>query len=144
MKRENPPPLLTAPSPAVAGEGGEGAVARPAFEASTRLIASARRLRGNGTEVEKSLWAALRRGALGVRFRRQHPVPPYVADFACVEARVVVELDGGQHGGQADAARDEAMAAAGWQVLRYWNSEVVENLDGVVADIARVVVERMR
>jgi primosomal protein N' (replication factor Y) len=107
------------------------------------LIARARRLRGGGTEAEARLWAALRREALGVRFRRQHPVPPYVADFACVEALLIVEVDGGQHGGAADAKRDATLAASGWRVKRYWNNAVLENLDGVLEDIARVLAERL-
>jgi very-short-patch-repair endonuclease len=103
---------------------------------------SARRLRRDATEAERLLWRALRGEALGVRFRRQHPIGGAIADFACVEVHVVVEVDGGQHGGDADAERDAMMAAAGWRVLRYWNNEVIENLVGVVADIARVVAEQ--
>jgi primosomal protein N' (replication factor Y) len=76
---------------------------------------------------------------MGVRFRRQHPIPPYFADFACVKLKLVIEVDGGQHGGAADAARDAAMAVQGWRVLRYWNNVVLANPDGVAADIQRVV-----
>lgn len=103
----------------------------------------ARRLRRDATVEERRLWQALHQDALGAAFRRQHPIPPHVADFACLEARLVVEVDGGQHGDARDAARDKAMAAAGWRVLRYWNNEVRENLGGVVADIARVLGERL-
>ena len=102
---------------------------------SPRSHARARRLRRQATEVEASLWAALRSRQHGFKFRRQHPVPPFTADFACVEARLIVELDGGQHGTGADAARDASLAAAGWLVLRYWNSDVTSNLEGVLADI---------
>jgi very-short-patch-repair endonuclease len=101
----------------------------------------ARKLRADATKAEKRLWRALRGETLGVRFRRQHPVGGDIADFACVELRIVVELDGGQHGGEADAARDTSMRAAGWRVLRYWNNDVMDSFDGVLADIARVVVE---
>ncbi|PWS36800.1 hypothetical protein DFH01_16865 [Falsiroseomonas bella] len=107
------------------------------------LIARARGLRGAGTDAEARLWAALRRDALGARFRRQHPVPPYVVDFACVEALVIVEVDGGQHGGARDARRDAALSAAGWLVLRYWNNDVLGNLEGVLEDISRHLRERL-
>jgi len=102
----------------------------------------ARALRRDSTDVERKLWAALRSRQMAFKFRRQHPVPPYVADFACPEARLIVELDGGQNGGERDAARDAALEVAGWVVRRYWNSEVVENLDGVVADIVAEATRR--
>jgi very-short-patch-repair endonuclease len=101
----------------------------------------ARKLRADATEAEKRLWRALRGEALGIRFRRQHPIGGDIADFACVELRIVIELDGGQHGGDADRARDTTMRAAGWRVLRYWNNDVVDNFDGMLADIMRVVAE---
>jgi very-short-patch-repair endonuclease len=92
--------------------------------------ATARRLRVEPTQAERVLWRALRHDALGVRFRRQHPISPYFADFACPSARLVVEVDGGQHGGRDDAVRDAAMRAAGWRVLRFWNIDVLENTEG--------------
>jgi very-short-patch-repair endonuclease len=98
---------------------------------------AARRLRRDATVAERKMWRALRGDALGATFRRQHPIGAYIVDFACIEARIVVEVDGGQHGGKSDAVRDESLSAAGWRVLRYWNNEVLENLDGVLADIAR-------
>jgi primosomal protein N' (replication factor Y) len=89
------------------------------------------------------LWARLRRDALGWHFRRQHAIGAYVADFACIAARVVVELDGGQHAeNQGDARRDGELTAGGWTVLRFWNTEVVENLDGVVEKIRSTCLER--
>jgi very-short-patch-repair endonuclease len=100
----------------------------------------ARRLRRDGTDAERILWRALRRNALGLPFRRQHPIPPYIADVACPGARLVVELDGGQHGGSADHARDAAMQAAGWRVLRFWNDEVLRNADGVLQRISEALV----
>lgn len=91
------------------------------------------------TAAERLLWRALRHDALGVRFRRQHPIGRIIADFACVEARLIIEVDGGQRGGEADAARDAELRALGWRVLRYWNNEVVENTSGVVADVMRAL-----
>jgi primosomal protein N' (replication factor Y) len=106
------------------------------------LKTSARRLRRDSTVAEQKLWRALRASALGVRFRRQHAIGADIADFACVEAMLVVEVDGGQHGGKADAERDGRMRDAGWRVARYWNNDVLDNLDSVVADLARLVGEK--
>jgi very-short-patch-repair endonuclease len=110
--------------------------------ASTSAHTRARRLRRESTDAERALWHALRRNALGVSFRRQHPIPPYVADFACVEARIVVEVDGGQHGGPRDTMRDAAMRAAGWRVLRFWNDEVLRNRPGVLTRIQEALAGR--
>ena len=95
----------------------------------------ARALRKNLTEAEARLWPRLRRRQLdGCRFRRQAPIGPYVADFVCYEARLIVELDGGQH---AERSEDESRRTAwlesqGFRVLRFWNTDVFGNLDGVV------------
>ena len=111
---------------------------------SPRSHARARRLRRQSTEVETRLWFALRSRQHGFKFRRQHPIPPHVADFACIEARLIVELDGGQHRTGADGARDAALAAAGWLVRRYWNSDVASNLEGVLADIVAQAAARVQ
>jgi very-short-patch-repair endonuclease len=77
------------------------------------------------TRAERALWRLLRSHQLaGARFRRQHPVPPYVLDFACIEVRLAIEVGGGQHGGARDAARDAALTARGWRTVRAWNNEV--------------------
>ena len=104
----------------------------------------ARRLRQDATLTERCLWQVLRSRSLGAKFRRQHPIPPYIADFACPELRLAVEIDGGHHGPERDAARDAALAAAGWHVLRYWNNDVRDKLEGVLDDIRRVLAERRR
>ncbi|GIL39207.1 endonuclease domain-containing protein [Roseiterribacter gracilis] len=99
----------------------------------------ARALRRVATDVERSLWRRMRNRALaGCKFRRQLPIGPYFADFACVEAKLVVELDGSQHADAAayDATRTAYMEAQGWRVLRFWNNEVMQNLDGVLVAIA--------
>ena len=98
----------------------------------------ARELRKNPTDTEQRLWAALRRNQLdGHRFRRQVPLGPYVVDFARLRARLVVEVDGGQHADRTDhdTRRDRWLASQGYRVLRFWNSEVSENFDGVLAAI---------
>ena len=82
------------------------------------------------------LWAELRHDQLGWRFRRQHPIPPYIVDFACIEARLVIEADGGQHGLAGDHMRDQTLRLNGWRVLRFWNNDIVENRAGVLQTIA--------
>ena len=102
----------------------------------------ARRLRKTMTPQEVKLWVHLR--ALkeqGFHFRRQVPREGFIADFACLKAKLVVEVDGAQHGQpanmQRDAERDAKLAGAGFKVLRFWNNEVNENLDGVIETIYR-------
>jgi primosomal protein N' (replication factor Y) len=105
-----------------------------------RQRSSSRALRAGMTDAEQLLWQGLRNRQLhGARFRRQHPVGPFVADFACVEARLVVEVDGGQHAenAAADSARTAYLRLRGWQVLRYWNHDVLQHRDVVLEDIAR-------
>ncbi|MDZ7711869.1 MAG: endonuclease domain-containing protein [Rhodovibrio sp.] len=94
----------------------------------------AKGLRQQTTDAEARLWYVLRRKhMLGFKFRRQHPIGRYVADFACPEARLVIEVDGGQHAEQVarDAARTRELEAHGYTVLRFWNNEVLANFDGV-------------
>jgi very-short-patch-repair endonuclease len=86
----------------------------------------------------RKFWSLVRnRKIAGYKFRRQVPIDNYFADFACFESRLIVELDGGQHADQVayDAARTEALEAAGWTVLRFWNNQVLSNPDGVVMAI---------
>ena len=101
-----------------------------------------RRLRRDSTDAEKLLWRRLRRRQLGgAKFRRQHPIGPYVVDFFCSEQGLVVELDGGQHAIQAerDGRRDRWMESRGYRVLRFWNHELMANIDGVLRRILRTV-----
>ena len=96
----------------------------------------ARTLRRDQTGMERRLWQRLRaRQLAGAKFVRQEPVGPYFADFACREARLIVELDGGQHGGPRDALRDARIEALGYRVLRFWNTDVAGNMDGVLEAI---------
>ena len=94
----------------------------------------ARRLRRDQTEAEAKLWEALRAGRLeGWKWRRQAPVGPFIVDFLCLEAALAVELDGGVHAERADydVWRDTQLRRRGLQVLRFWNSEVAADFDGV-------------
>ncbi|HET7883367.1 MAG TPA: DUF559 domain-containing protein [Acetobacteraceae bacterium] len=95
------------------------------------------------TATEKRLWSRLRRDALGCHFRRQHPVPPYVLDFGCPSLKIAVEADGGQHNQPGEhAARDRYLQERGWLVLRFWNNEMLENIDGVIAVIHKACQQR--
>ena len=104
----------------------------------TATIARARSLRRRDTRAEAHLWNMLRAHRLGGwKWKRQLPFGPFFLDFACVEARLVVEVDGGQHAEQLDydARRTASLEAAGWRVIRFWNSEVLTNRDGVCMTI---------
>jgi len=97
----------------------------------------ARRLRRTMTDAERRLWSHLRnRTLLGYKFRRQAPVGHYVADFACMQCRLIVEVDGGQHGAcVADAVRTQALQAEGYRVLRFWNNDVLLRTQAVLEQI---------
>ena len=94
----------------------------------------ARALRKNPTEAERSLWKHLRLRQLeGHKFRRQQPLGRYVVDFVCLEKRLIVELDGGQHAGEfdSDATRTAWLEARGFRVLRFWNHDVLRDTEAV-------------
>ena len=100
---------------------------------------AARRLRVDQTDAEHRLWSRLRGRQLeGFKFRRQHSIGPFVADFFCLEAKLVVELDGSQHADQLeqDERRTEYIRDAGYAVLRIWNREVISEIDAVLQRIA--------
>ncbi|HLF58336.1 MAG TPA: endonuclease domain-containing protein [Alphaproteobacteria bacterium] len=91
------------------------------------------------TDAEKLLWARLRsRGFAGHKFRRQRPIGPYVADFACLAGRLVVEIDGGQHAAASakELRRTVFLEKQGFRILRFWNHEVLGNIEGVLAAIS--------
>jgi len=104
----------------------------------------ARKLRREMTEAEERLWRELRSRKLDrIKFRRQMPVGRYVVDFVCVEAGLVVEIDGTQHAGsERDAARDAELRARGFRVLRFWNDDVLRDLDAVCDTIIGYVKDR--
>jgi very-short-patch-repair endonuclease len=97
-----------------------------------------RRLRRESTDAEQMLWRHLRSRQLdGFKFRRQMWLCGFIADFACVEAKLVVEADGGQHAEAEDydRQRSDAFAAEGYRTLRFWNNDILENIDGVLMAI---------
>ena len=141
----------------LAGEGWGGGVAAsevsmaeqesPTWKVPSKLRSNARALRKNSTDAERLLWSELRDHRLnGAGFRRQVPIEYFVADFVCHAARLVIELDGGQHfsnrAEQADARRSALIEAKGFQVLRFSNHDVMKNRTGVLETIATAVAER--
>jgi very-short-patch-repair endonuclease len=112
----------------------------PVKELRPRTIIACR-LRVSATGVERKLWRALRQTALPWRFRRQHPIGRYIADFACPARKHVIELDGGRHAArkEADAARTKELARYGYRVIRFWNNDVVENIEGMMESIKRAL-----
>jgi very-short-patch-repair endonuclease len=104
----------------------------------------ARQLRTTQTDAETKLWGRLRsRQLCNAKFRRQHPIGPFIADCCCVEAGVVVELDGSQHADELDRdkRRTEFMERSGYRVVRFWDNEVLENIDAVLEQIIRALTE---
>jgi len=93
------------------------------------------------TDAERRLWATLRgRRLQGYKFRRQHPLGPFVLDFVCIEHRLVIEADGGQHAdNKADQRRTAWLENHGWRVIRFWNNEILSNTDGVAETILRAL-----
>ena len=113
---------------------------------SPQKRAFAKHLRINATEPERRLWQILRAHRLGgLKFRRQVPMDGYFADFVCLKAKLIVEVDESQHFvSNADAARDRHFAARGFLTLRFWNNDIMSNPDGVAMEILRVAVERLK
>ena len=117
-------------------QGGDG-VAIMKGQTNKKILGNRlqRVLRGNMTDAEQQLWKHLRRGQLdGFKFRRQHPFGDYILDFVCLEARLIIEVDGGQHVANEieDAKRTAVLNKAGFRVLRFWNHEVMGGLDKVL------------
>ncbi len=105
------------------------------------ITLKARALRNNLTDVEQRLWRWLRGKQMGATFRRRYPIGPYIADFACTSLAIVIELDGGQHAENSgyDARRDAFLRSKGFSVLRFWNHQVMGELESVLAVIWREV-----
>ncbi len=109
-----------------------------------RPTARSRELRANMTDAERRLWSCLSaRKVAGTRFNTQFPIGEYVCDFVSRSARLVIEVDGGQHAVNlgADAARTRFIEAQGYQIIRLWNNDVLSNTEGVVAEIERALAD---
>ena len=104
-----------------------------------QLIQLSKKLRNNSTKEEIILWQSLKQKQLGVKFRRQQPIGKYIADFVCFEKKIIIELDGGQHNKSSniekDKMRDLFFNQNGFKVVRFWNNEIHQNLDGVIEKI---------
>lgn len=100
-------------------------------------------MRKNPTPAEHTLWRALRSGVLDATFRRQHPIGPYIVDFVCLRKKLVIELDGGCHMEpnqiEYDKIRNEYLMERGFRVRRYFNDEVLKNLNGMLEDIVEAL-----
>ena len=90
-------------------------------------------LRKNMTDAERKLWRALRARSIGAKFRRQTPLGSYIVDFVCFEPKTIIEVDGSQHAGStADKMRDHYFRSRGYRILRFWDNDVLKNLNGVL------------
>ncbi len=126
-----------------AGEGLSASGRDKAYD--PRPTRRSRELRNNATRAERKLWAALSsRQLCGVRFNRQVVIRPYICDLVARSQKLVIEIDGGQHADQRDrdAARTAFLEARGYRVLRFWNNEVLDNIEGVVSRIESVLMDR--
>ncbi|WP_457348404.1 endonuclease domain-containing protein [Sphingomonas sp. UYP23] len=104
----------------------------------------ARDLRANATDAERRLWAQISaRKVAGARFNRQVPIGPFICDFVSRSAKLVIEVDGGQHtaNAEADLSRTLYLERQGYRVLRFWNNDVMERIEGVVMTIERALVD---
>jgi very-short-patch-repair endonuclease len=132
-------PTLSSPSPLEGEVGNASALSGGGSRrGSGARIKRARKLRAEATEAEIRLWSRLRRKQLdGFRFRRQQPIGPYAVDFYCPEARLIIELDGGQHAEREaeDAERTAWLETRGCRVLRFWNNDTLSNTEGVLTMI---------
>lgn len=101
----------------------------------------ARKLRQNSTEAEKYLWSRLKRKQfLGLKFRRQQVIENYIVDFLCFEKRIIIELDGGQHADNPkDLDRTSVLESKGFLVIRYWNNDVSNNMEGVLEEMTAII-----
>ena len=106
------------------------------------MLDNAKALRSNQTEAEQRLWYHLRAHRfMGMKFKRQKPVGRYIVDFVCLERRLIIELDGGQPAEQAayDRERDAYLRSEGYTVMRFWNNDIMQELEGVLEQIRRAL-----
>jgi very-short-patch-repair endonuclease len=110
------------------------------------MLEQAKKLRKNATETETLFWFEVKDRRLGGhKFRRQCPIGKYIVDFLCLEKKLIVEIDGGQHNEKTnDKIRDEYLSALGFKVMRFWNNELLENMDGVLSTLTLALSQRER
>lgn len=112
----------------------------PTTSKKNAMLNNARRLRKNQTDAEQCLWQRLRgRSLAGLKFRRQHPIGPYICDFVCVDQKLIIEIDGGQHAAniEKDAVRTAYLQSQGFSVVRFWNHEVLATTEAVLEKILK-------
>jgi very-short-patch-repair endonuclease len=107
------------------------------------LIKKSRDLRNNPTIAENKLWYFLRNRQIeNFKFRRQQPIGDYIVDFACLEKKIIVEIDGGQHfENNEDSIRDQWLTSQGYRVLRFWNNDVIQNIESVLEIIRKACID---
>jgi very-short-patch-repair endonuclease len=135
----------------LAGGGGSGGqtvsvptVRYECLVTTRRQLEYARQMRRQSTRAEIYLWQHVRGKQLGVRFRRQHPIGPYIADFACVSRKVIVEVDGDSHDYRSDSyarRRQRWLERQGWTILHFADEYVLENIDGTLAVVEHVLAD---
>jgi len=107
-----------------------------------KSVVRAKELRRRSTEAEKIIWKHLRSKQMcGIKFRRQQPIGDYIVDFVCFEKHAIIEIDGGQHSlnSLGDRKRDKWLKSQGYRVLRFWNNDIMQNLEGVLEIIRSYV-----
>jgi len=114
-----------------------GEIFMPARRTTPKGYDTARKLRKELTPAERKLWAYIRNDKLGVNFRRQHAIGNYIPDFVCVKKKLIIELDGSQHVEQAeyDTERTKFLEAQGYKVIRFWNNQIMNDINGVIRNI---------
>ena len=108
---------------------------------NSKTMRRAANLRKNMTPAERKLWAYLERSQLGVRFRRQHAIGDFIVDFCCVKKKIIIELDGSQHLDlqEYDEDRSKYLESRGYRVIRFWNNDVMNDINGVILAITYAV-----
>ena len=116
----------------------------PARRTTATGYDTARKLRKEPTPAERKLWAVLRNDQQGVNFRRQHAIGKYIPDFVCIKKKLIIELDGSQHIEQADydAERTKFLESQGYKVIRFWNRDVMNDINGVIRNIQFALEEK--
>lgn len=145
VKKPHPENQKPHPAPPLKGEGNspppmgedQGGGKPKIKHYSQETVKHSRQLRKNPTEAEKRLWRHIRDKQLNAhKFRRQFPIGSYIVDFICVEKRLIIEVDGGQHADSAyDKKRDIDLKAQNYHIIRFWNHDVLQNTEGVLQEI---------